>query len=215
MKRLILIFLIIPICISVKSQDFSDKLIALYQFSMDFEIQNDQGDMTTKEYVKSYGTKRKTRALENMYEIMVPFISENLKQKGITLMPCEELATIKSNPYGVPNMMLGKAIKSCDKADYFLRIVLKDITVINPDAPKTDLSVKMRTITMRCRIHLLDTDKNPIKELEGIFNSGEKIGTERDIGIDIRKITGTERDQELKIYESCCKMAFLRAMDGW
>ena len=215
MKRLIFIFLVIPICLSVNSQDFSDKMIALYQFHLDFEIQNDQGEMSTKEYVKSYGTKRKTRALEYMYEIMIPFVKENLEKKGVLLMPCEVLSVIKANPYGVPNMMINKAIKSCKQADYFLRIAIKDMTVINPDAPKTDLAVKMRTITMRCRITLLDQEKNPIKELEGLFNSGEKIKAGRDIGIDIKKITGTPRDQEIKIYESCCKMAFLRAMDMW
>ena len=215
MKRLVLIFLIIPICFAGNAQDFSGKSVALHQFSMDFAIQNDQGEMTTKEYVKTYGTKRKTRAIEGMYEIMMPFVKENLAKKDVNLMPCEELAAVKANPYGVPNMMINKAIKSCKTADYFLRIAIKDITVINPDAPKTDLSIKMRTITMRCRIHLMDADKNPIKTLEGIFNSGKKIESDRDIGIDIRKITGTERDQELKVYESCCKMAFLIAMDKW
>lgn len=215
MKRLILLSIVILVSISAISQDFAGKNIALYQFPIDFEIQNDPGDMNTKEYVKEYGTKRKTRALELMYEIMVPFVYEELAKKDIIIMPCEELAAVKANPYGVPNMIISKAVKSCKTADYFLKIALKDITVINPDAPQTDLSVKMRTITMRCRINLLDADKNPVKTIEAIFNSGEQIESERDIGFDVRKIRGDEREQELKIYESCCKMAFLRALDKW
>ncbi len=212
---MILTFLIIPLCFAGISQDLSGKLIALYQFPIDFTIQNDQGEMSTKEYLKTFGTKRKTRALESMYEIMIPFVSVELAKKQLSLMPCDELSRVKANPYGVPTMAFKKAVKSCETADYFLRISIKDITVINPEAPQSDLPVKMRTITMRCRISLLDADKTPVKSLEGFFNSGEKIESHRDIGIDIRKITGPERDQELKIYESCCKMAFLRAIDEW
>ncbi len=212
---MILLFLTIPMYFTGIAQDFTGKSVALYQFSLDFNIQNDQGEMNTKDYLKEYGTKMKTRALEAMYKIMVPFVAEEIEKKQAILMPCDELAAIKSNSYGVPNMMINKAVKSCEKADYFIRIVIKDITVINPDAQQTDLLIKMRTITMRCRINLLDRDKNPVKELEGFFNSGETIENHRKIGIDPRKITGPEREQEMKVYESCCKMAFLKAMDKW
>ena len=215
MKRLILLFLFISLCFAGQTQDFTGKSIALYQFPIDFAIQNDQGEMSTKDYLKEYGTKRKSRAVELMYEIMIPFIATELGKKDVVLMPCDELAQIRSNPYGVPHMMLKKAAKSCGTADYFLRIAIKDITVINPDAQQTNMSVKMRTITMRCRINLLDKDKNSIKSVEGFFNSGETIESSRNIGIDPRKITGPERDQELKVYESCCKMSFLKAMDKW
>lgn len=215
MKRLGTIFFIVLLSLGVNAQDFAGKNVALYQFPIELEIQNDQGEMSTGEYLRDYGTKRKTRALEYMYEKMEPFVREQLAKKQITLMPCDELREIKANPYGIPSMMINKAVSSCKTADYFLRIALKDITVINPEAPSTGLSIKMRTITVRCRIHITDPGKNVIKELEGIFNSGEKIESTRDIGIDLRKITGSEREQELKVYESCCKMAFLKALDNW
>lgn len=189
-------------------------IVALYQFPIDIQIQNDQGEMDTREYLKEYGTRGKTRALEAIYEIMVPFVNSRLAAENLEMLPCEEVAAIKSNSYGIPNMMINKALKSCEKADYFLRIALKDVTVINPNIPETDLK-KTQTITMRCRISLTDKDKNSIKELEGIFNSGDKIETHRDIGFDMRKIRGPEREQEMKVYEACCKMAFLRAMDKW
>jgi hypothetical protein len=182
---------------------------------MDYSIQNDQGEMSTKEYLKSYGTKRKTRAVETMYGIMVPFINETFVSKGVELLPCEELGSIKSNPYGIPNIGISKAIKSCAKADYFLRIAIKDITVINPVPLQNGLAFKTRTLTVRCRISLLGKDKKSVKSLEATFNSSEKIESNRNIGIDTRKINGTDREQELKIYETCCKMAFLKAMDKW
>ncbi len=215
MKRYFLILIILPIFFSVQSQDFADKLIALYQFPMDYEIQNDQGEMSTKEYLKSYGTKRKTRAVETMYGIMIPFINKSFDSKGVELLPCEELGSIKSNPYGIPNLGIAKAIKSCAKADYFLRIALKDITVINPIAQQAGVAVRTRTFTVRCRISLLGKDKKAVKSLEATFDSGERIESNRNIGIDTRKINGTDREQELKIYEICCKMAFLKAMDKW
>jgi len=215
MKRFLLFWIIIPVCLSGNAQDFAGKLVALYQFPIDFSIQNDQGEMGTKDYLKNYGTKRKTRALEYMYGVMLPFINELFAEKGVSLMPCDELRAVKANPYGVPNMLISKALKNCDKADYFLRIALKDITVINPTAQQTDLSIKMRTITVRCRITVTDEDKNMIKELEAKFNSGQKIDPDVNLGFDIRKISGPERDQEIKVYESCCKMAFFKALEKW
>jgi hypothetical protein len=215
MKQFLFTISIIFLCFTGNTQDYSDKIFALHKLTLDFEIQNDQGDMNTKEYLKTYGTKRKTRTLEYMYQIMVPFVSKELEKKQISLKQIEEVATVKSNPYNIPNMGVKKAIKSLEDTDYFLRIAIKDITVINPEAPKTDLSIKMRTLTLRCRLFLLDREKNTIRELEGIFNSGETIESHRDIGIDPRKIRGPEREQELKVYESCCKMAFLKAMDKW
>jgi len=215
MKRYLLLLILISFCFSGHSQEFAGKSIALYQFPLDFEVQNDQGDMSTKEYLKNYGTKRKTRALETMYDIMLPFITNRLTEEGLELYPCDELGAIKSNPYGIPNMMIKKAVKSCEKADYFLRIVLKDITVINPNLPQADIAVRMRTLTLRCRITLLDRDRNSIKSLEAKFDSGDTIGPDRNIGIDIRRINGPDREQEMKIYEICCKMAFLKAMDEW
>jgi hypothetical protein len=215
MRRLIFIFLGFLMFFPLSGQDLSGKMFALYQFPIDFEIQNDQGEMDTGEYLKEYGTRRKTRAVETMYEIMVPYVVDRLSRVGVNLLPCDEMADIKSNPYGVPNMMINKAVKSCDKADYFLRIAIKDITVINPNIPTDNLSVKTRTITVRCRISVTDRDKNTIKDLEGVFDSSEKIPAHRDIGFDILKIRGPERDQEIKVYEACCKMAFLRAMDKW
>lgn len=215
MKRFSTLILLSLFCFSGHSQDFADKSIVLYQFPIDFEIQNDQGDMNTKEYLKNYGTKRKTRALETMYDILVPFLKERLAKEGLNMFPCDKLGVIKSNPYGIPNMMINKAIKSCEDADYFIKIVLKDITVINPNLPQADIAVKMRTLTVRCRITLFDKDKNNIKSLEAKFDSGDKIENDRNIGIDIRRINGPERDQEMKIYETCCKMAFLKAMDLW
>ncbi len=215
MKRYFLILILLPFCFSSQSQDLSGKLIALYQFPIDFEIQNDQGEMNTKEYLKSYGTKRKTRAVEKMYEIMIPFIHDRITEEGFELLPCDELGSIKANPYGIPNIGIAKAVKACEKADYFLRIAIKDITVINTNAQKADAPVKMRTLTVRCRITLQDKDKNNIKSLEAIFDSGDRIESHRNIGIDTRKINGTDREQEMKIYETCCKMAFLKAMDKW
>lgn len=215
MKRILFLLVFTLTFLPCFSQDLTDKKVALFQFPIVIEVQNDQGDMDTREYLKQYGTKGKTRALETMYEIMMPFISERFAQVGVVLMPCEELSAVKSNPYGVPSMMIKKAIKSCEQADYFIKMTIKDITVINPQAQQTDLSVKMRTLNVRCRINLLDRDKNNIKSLEAIFNSSDQIESDRNIGIDIRRITGPQREQELKVYESCCKMAFLRALDKW
>ena len=215
MKRYILLIILIFFCFSGHSQEFAGKTVALHHFPLDFEVQNDQGDMNTKEYLKNYGTKRKTRAVEAMYDILLPFVTERLAEEGLEMYPCDELGSIKSNPYGIPNMMIKKAVKSCEKADYFLRIVLKDITVINPNIPQPDIAVKMRSLTVRCRMTLLDRDKNSIKSLEAKFDSGTKIGPGYNIGIDTRKINGPARDQEMKIYQICCKMAFLKAMDLW
>lgn len=213
MKRIYLIITAFLFMLTVSAQDFDNKKAALFQFPLEFEIQNDQGEMETREYLKQYGTKGKTRAMETMYEIMLPFIIERFGQAGVDLLPCEELSSVKSNAYGIPNMMINKAVKSCEKADYFIKVAIKDITVINPNASQSDLSVKTRTINIRCRINILTPDKETVKSLEATFNSSEKIDPKRNIGIDIRKITGSIRDQELKIYEACFKMAFLKALD--
>lgn len=66
---------------------------------------------------------------------------------------------------------------------------------------------------MRCRIQIYDAGKTLLKEAEGTFQSGEKIENPGELGVDLRRYEGSDYLQELKIYETCTKMAILKAIN--
>jgi hypothetical protein len=69
-----------------------------------------------------------------------------------------------------------------------------------------------KIVKILCRIQVFDKDKVMIKEAVGEFQSGEKIEFANELGVDLRHNAGTEYEQELKIYETCAKIAIIRAV---
>jgi hypothetical protein len=51
-----------------------------------------------------------------------------------------------------------------------------------------------------------------IKDVEGVFQTGDKIDNPGELGIDLRRVLGDQFEQELKVYETCAKMATLKAV---
>jgi hypothetical protein len=196
------------------SQVVDSASVAVFSFSLDFEISNDEGDYPTKDYLRDYGTKGKTRAHEEMYPILEECMTRQLRKKGINIEPFVALAETKSNAYGYPSLTLGKATKT-GLYDQYLKIALKDIGQVPPSQLDAAPGQAVKPVIMRCRISLYDANKNILKEAEGTFGSGEKVGDQYDIGVDLRQYQGDGRAQELKFYEVCCKMAFLRALENF
>jgi hypothetical protein len=186
---------------------------AIFSYPVEIELSNDQGDMPTKDYLKNYGTKGKKRGNEFIYESATPFLIKKLASAGIELLPVDTLSTIKANEYGKPTTTLAKAVSS-GIADQYIKIYLKDITlpVVEGLTQQDPNSQSKKLIKIRCRIHLYDSQKVLIKEAEGIFQSGEKMESATELGVDLRKYQGSEYLQELKIYETCTKMAIIKAV---
>lgn len=211
MRSLILISLLIILAPPLFAQETDNKAVSLFNFNLEFELNNDQGDLNTKDYLKQYGTKGKTRAFEVMYPILNEFFVEEFKNQQINIKPFEQLADIKSNAYGMPSMSLGKAVKS-KRAERYLRIVLKDIGQVPMAQLAGTGEPVMKVVKIRCRLQIYDENKNLLKYSEGFFATGDKMGPDYNLGVDLRKYQGSGWQQELKFYEVCCKMAFLHAL---
>jgi len=191
---------------------FSQKT-AVYSYPIEIELTNDQGDMLTKDYLKNYGTKGKRRGIEIMYENVTPFLIDRLQKAGIGILPIDTLSVVKSNEYGKPSATLSKAVAT-GIADQYMKVYLKEVT--QPDLAsmaQQDVNVqKHKIVKMSCRIQLYDNKKKLIKEAEGEFQSGDKIENPSELGVDFRKYQGSEYLQEVKIYETCCKMSVIKAL---
>jgi len=213
MKTSILISLLFLFSYQIIAQTAKDKPIAIFNFGLEFKLNNDQGDLSTKDYLKLYGTKGKSRAHEEMYPILLDFFMNEFKTRQIPVEPIDKLADIKANVYGIPVMSLGKAVKS-KRSEKYLRIVLKDIGQLPPgQIAGASGQPTVKVVKMRCRIQLYDAKKKLLQASEGSFSTGEKVSSKYDIGVDLRNYRGNGRQQELKCFEVCCKMAFLRALE--
>lgn len=186
---------------------------AIYNYPVEIGLTNDQGDMASLEYLKNYGTKGKKRGIEFIYETVTPFLAERLNKSGISLLPVDTLSGIRANEYGKPSATLSKAIAS-GIADQYIKVFLEDITQPTVDGlTQTDsYSQQKKLVKMKCRIQVYDSKKKLVKDMEGIFQSGEKIENPSELGVDFRKYQGSDYLQELKIYETCSKMAIMRAL---
>lgn len=214
MRPLVFFMLLLFFTSGLMSQENGSTPISIFSFSLEFELNNDQGDLPTKDYLKQYGTKGKTRAVEAMYPILVDFMSQEFEKKSFVVNPFTKLASEKANVYGIPALSLSKAVK-LDAAENYLKISLKDIGQVPPGQLDGASGSVVKIVKMRCRLQLYDSSKNLLKEAEGFFATGEKVGGKYNIGIDLRQYQGTGREQELKFYEACCKMAFLRALESF
>ncbi|MBT4409622.1 MAG: hypothetical protein HN686_17780 [Bacteroidetes bacterium] len=212
--RTIVFFSLLILCApNLYSQTDVDELPYLFNFTIELELSNDQGDMNTGEYLKNYGTKGKTRALDDLYPMLDSCFIKAMERKSFFTHPMKELSDIKSNAYGYPVMSLRKVLKS-GKGKQFLRISLKDIGFVNPEQALQNNN-QVKVIEMRCRIQLYDENKQLIRTAEATFSTGEKVDPKYNLGVDLRRFMGSGRTQELKFFEVCCKMAFFRAMDSF
>jgi len=191
----------------------SGQKFAVYSYPVEIELTVDQGDLPVKDYLKNYSTKGKKQGVEKMYEIATPFIVAQFKKANMELLSIDTLAPIRANEYGMPSTTLNKVIGT-GIADQYIKIYLKDITMPNVEGlTQQDPNAQQKKIVkMRCRIQIYDAKKELLKDVEGVFQSGEKIDNPSEVGVDLRKYAGTPYLQELKIYETCTKMAILRAM---
>lgn len=207
-KRFILFLFAVVLCSlsPVKAQ----KLV-LFQCPIDIELSNDQGEMPTSDYLKNYGTKRKTRAQEYLHMKMAPFIQEQFAQAGFDLFPLDTLSSVKCNVYGCPNLSLNKAVKT-GMADQYLRVHLKDIGLVETPNSTDPFQQSRKTVKVRCKIQIYGTDKKLIQNVEGFFESGEPVTHPEEINVDLRKYRGDAFMQELSIYEISCKMAVINAL---
>lgn len=171
--------------------------------------------MPTKEYLKNYGVKGIKRGPEYVYKVVNPFLISQLEKSGMDLLPLDTLSSVKSNRYGFPSANLSKAVAT-EVADQYLRIHLKDISSLSLDGSnQTDpLEQQKKIVKMRCRIQVYSSDKNLIQDVEGVFHTGDKIDNAGELGIDFRRVSGTIHDQELKVYETCAKMAIYKAVQA-
>jgi hypothetical protein len=212
MRKHALLFLTAVFILLNPIQGFSQKM-AIFTFPVEIELTNDQGDMPTKDYLKNYGTKGKQRGIEYIYQVTIPFLHAQFKKHNLELLSTDTLSTFKANEYGHPAAVLSKVVSS-GIADQYLRIHIKDIgTVAMEGVNQTDPFNRQRKIVkIRCRIQVYDNQKNLIKEVESEFHSGDKVENPTELGVDLRRTAGTEYEQELKVYETCTKMAVLRAV---
>ncbi len=212
MRSLILISLFFLLSSNIIGQTPDNVPIAIHSFTLEFELNNDQGELSTKDYLKQYGTKGKTRAHEALYPILVDFFSQEFESHQIPVGPIDQLADLKANAYGIPSMTLGKAVKS-KRSERYLKISMKDIGQVPPGQMENSSTSVIKVVKIRCRLQLYDADKNLLKDSEDFFATGEKVNSKYNIGVDLRQYRGSGRQQELKFYEVCCKMAFMRALE--
>jgi len=206
---IIICSLILPgLSISLKAQK-----VAIYSYPVEIELTNDQGDMPAMDYLKNYGTKGIKRGVEYIYETVSPFLVARLNKAGIGLLSFDTLSAIRANEYGKPSTTLAKAAAS-GIADEYMKVYLKDITLPEVEGlTQQDPNFqKKKLVKMRCRIQLYDAKKVLLKDVEGVFQSGEKIENSSELGVDLRKYQGSDYLQELKIYETCTKMAIIKAV---
>lgn len=195
------------------SLDASGQKAAIFSYPVEIELTSDEGDMPAKEYLKNYGTKGKKRGVEFIYATATPFISERLTKAGFALLPADTLSSVKANSYGKPSATLAKAAAS-GIADQYIKILLKDITLPEVEGltQQDPNSQRKKLVKMRCRIQIYDASKVMLKDVTGEFQSGEKIDNPTELGVDFRKSQGSDYQNELKIYETCTKMAIIRAV---
>ncbi|MFH0761220.1 MAG: hypothetical protein V2A67_06925 [Bacteroidota bacterium] len=213
MKNIFISFIISLLPLFLFPTALSAQKIAVFSFPVEIELTNDQGEMSTRDYLKNYGTKGRKRGPEYIYKATVPFIITQFAKTGKTLLTIDTLSTLKDNEYGYPSASLAKAIET-GIADQYIRIHLKDIAQVELEGvvqldPQTQ---QKKIVKMRCRLQIYDKDKNLIFESTGEFQSGEKVENAAELGVDLRRIESSAFDQELKVYETCAKMAILRAM---
>lgn len=212
MKRLLPTLLIVTISLSLFAQNTDQDSISVFHFYLEFELTNDQGDCDTGEYLKKYGTKGKTRALEYMYPVLDTFYTKHLRDMEWPVRDFPQMAPLKMNPYGYPLSSLNKAVKS-GQSERYMKISLKDVGQVIPGQMGTTNGQAVKPVVIKCHIQLYDGEKNLLKEAEGQFKTGEKVSSQYALGVDLRKYQGSGWDQELKFYEVCFKMAFLRALE--
>ncbi len=211
MKVIVLFSIFILATTGLFSQADNEDSSYLFSFTIELELTNDQGNMDTREYLRLFGTKGKTRALDELYPMLDSCFSLALERDSFPLHPMKELADIRSNVYGYPVMSINKAVKS-GRGNQYLRISLKDIGFVNPEQAMLNTN-QIKLVEMRCRIQLYNNHKKLIRTSEATFSTGEKIDPKYKLGIDLRKFRGSGREQELKFYEVSCKMAFFRALE--
>ena len=129
------------------------------------------------------------------------------------MLSFDTLSSVKSNEYGKPSATLGKAIAS-GLADEYIKVTFDDVTppLIEGLTPQDQISRQKKLIKMKCHIQVYNAKKDIVKEGEGTFQSGEKIENPSELGVDLRKYSGSDYLQELKIYETCTKMAIINAL---
>ena len=213
MKKTLFLFIFCGLFFPYGSLSVYAQKIAIYNYPVEIELNNDQGDMPSRDYLKNYGTKGKKRGVEFIYETVTPFLVSRLSKAGISLLSVDTLSGIKANDYGKPSATLAKAAAS-GIADEYMKVYLKDITQPFVEGlTQTDPnSQQKKLIKMRCRIQIYDAKKALLKDVEGVFQSGEKIENSSELGVDFRKYQGSDYLQELKIYETCTKMAIIKAV---
>ncbi len=213
MKKFIYKFIISLLPFFLFSPTLMAQKVAVFSFPVEIGLTNDQGDMPTRDYLKNYGTKGKKRGPEYIYQVTVPFITKQFAKTGKTLLAIDTLSKLKDNEYGYPSASLSKAVET-GIADQYIRIHLKDIAQVELEGVvQLDPQTQQRKIVkMRCRLQIYDQNKNLISESTGEFQSGEKVENAAELGVDLRRIESSPFDQELKVYETCAKMAILRAI---
>jgi len=213
MNKIVFSFIICFFTLSGLTFSARAQKVAIYSYPVEIELNNDQGDMPTKDYLKNYGTKGKKRGIEFIYEAVSPFLVSHLTKAGIGILAVDTLSGVKSNEYGKPSATLAKAVVT-GIADQYMKVFLKDITAPYIEGlTQTDPnSQRKKLVKMRCRIQIYDAKKVLLKDVEGEFESGEKIENPAELGVDFRKYQGSDYLQELKIYETCTKMAIMRAV---
>lgn len=186
---------------------------AVFNYTVEIDLTNDQGDMPTKDYLKNYGTKGKKRGVEYIYNTVNSFLIKEFEKSGIPIYPLDTLSSIKANEYGFPAATLAKATVS-GITEQYIRIHLKDISQVSMDGNnKTDpLQQQKMIVKMRCRIQIFNPAKELVKESEGVFQTGEKVENPSELGVDLRQARGIDYIQELTIYETCTKMSIIRAL---
>ncbi len=175
---------------------FGQKM-AIFNFPVEIELTNDQGDMPTKDYLKNYGTKGKKRGIEYIYNTCIPFISIQFQKHGKELLAIDTLSSIKANEYGHPAAAINKVVTT-GIADQYIRFHLKDIGMValNGENQSDPYNRQKMLVKIRCRIQIYDKDKNMVKEAVGEFQTGDKIENAAELGVDLRRNTGTEYEQE-------------------
>lgn len=213
MKKQIFSFITCVIVFCCFSLSVKAQKLAIYSYQVEIELNNDQGDMSSKDYLKNYGTKGKKRGVEFIYEAVTPFLLEKFNKAGFNVLTADTMKVIKGNEYGMPSATLAKAVTS-GIADQYIKVNIKDITLPEVEGltQQDPNSQRKKLVKIRCRIQLYDAKKELIKDVEGIFQSGEKIENPSELGVDFRKYQGSDYLQELKIYETCTKMAILKAV---
>jgi len=215
MKKISILFIISLLSLLLSPTPSYCQQTAVFNFFVEIELTNDQGDLPTRDYLKNYGTKGKKKGIEFIYQVSEPFILSHFEKAGHALLKMDTLCSVKCNAYGYPFTQLPKAIES-GIADRYIRIHLKDISMLSFDGVNSsDPQNRQRKIAgMRCRYQVYGQDRALLAESVGEFHTGERIEHPDELGVDLRRNDVSEFEQELKVYEVCSKMAILRALSN-